>query len=498
MPTDGSASLDSTREFNMSLTESQAREITLVRVLETHDNGELWTADDAREATRVAKAGEKATFDQFIARRAKRSLSEIRKLSAYPITSLKLPRWPTYVGGLLVVIAMLIGFVTDHLVSDHRVNIVELPLVGLILWNLIIFIGIFLRWIAALAFSKPYRGGLLTELLGKWHLWEGMTVSKDTHSVTTRQWLDQFRTDWISLSARLNQVRLEMIMHMAAMSFTLGTLASLYFRGFFKEYRAGWESTFFSADSIHGIASLVLMPGAFMLNMQIPDIEHIANLRFPESSGEIARDWIHLYAASILAWVLIPRALLVISNGFSRWRLQRYFPLPLSSIYFKVLSALYREGKAKALVIPFRYDMTPQIKSNLSNLLGRVHGLTVDISIQSPVLMGEDTSDWKVALGDEKHFVVFVVFNLTATAESDTHGNLMDRVRKDVSGRTTIIPIVDISSYAESDKARHRQRQEQWRSVLDKAGFKPLFLDISRPDDEEVFNELKKGLNDHE
>lgn len=483
----------------MSLTECQARKITLVRALETRDNAGLWTADDAKEATRATKGEGKTTFDQFVARRAEQAWSEIGKLSANPITNLKVPRWPTFVGWLLVVISMLTGFVTDHLVSDHRVNIVELPLVGLIIWNLIIFLGIFVRWIAALVSSKPKRGGVLTEMLGKLHLWEGMTVSKATHpDGNACQWVDQFRTTWISLSAHLNQVRLELVMHMAAMSFTLGTLGSLYIRGFFKEYRAGWESTFFSADSIHAIASFVLMPGAFILNMQIPDVQHIAHLRFPESSGEIARDWIHLYAASILVWIIMPRALLAISNGFSRWRLHRCFPLPVANIYFKVLSAIYRDGKATALVIPFRYDMTPQIKSNLSSLLGRVHGLTVDISIQSPVLMGEDTSDWKVALGNEKNFVIFVVFNLTATAESDTHAHLMERVQKDVRGRTSIIPIVDISSYADRDKKRRRQREKQWRSILDKVGFKPLFLDLSRPDDEEVLNELKKGLNDHE
>ena len=60
----------------MSLTEFQAREITLVRVLETRVNGGLWTADDAKEVTRVTKGEGKPTFDQFVARRAEISWSE--------------------------------------------------------------------------------------------------------------------------------------------------------------------------------------------------------------------------------------------------------------------------------------------------------------------------------------------------------------------------------------------------------------------------------------
>lgn len=480
----------------MSLTEFQAREITLVRVLETRDNAGLWTADDAKEATRetMELLGAKAPFDQFVARRAECFLSKIGKHSANSTINLKVPRWPIFVARLLVVVAMVIGFIIDHLASDQRVNIVEFPLVGLILWNLLIFLGIFVRWLAALVPSGHKRGGVLTEMPGKWHLWEGMTAPNGS----ANQRIYRFREEWISLSARLNQVRLELFFHMAAMSFTFGTLGSLYVRGFFKEYRAGWESTFFSADSIHAIASFVLTPGAIILNMQIPDVQHIATLRFPESSGEIARDWIHLYAASILVWIIIPRALLAIANGYSRWRLQRSFPLPITGTYFNTLRAIRRDGKAVALAIPFRYELTQQINSNLSKLLQHIYGLTVDVSIQHPVLMGDDTSDWKAALGSDEHIAVFVIFNLTATAEPDTHGRLMKQVQKDVSGRTSIIPIVDTSCYADRDIERFRQRCNQWRSVLNEVRCKPLFLDLSKPDDEEVLKDLMKRLNDHE
>ncbi|MBV5336680.1 MAG: hypothetical protein J0653_01335, partial [Deltaproteobacteria bacterium] len=96
----------------MSLTESQAQQITLVRVLEqTHDNGHLWSAGDAKEATRATTEmlGKKSAFDQFLARRADWVLETIRKRAADPTLDLLTPRWPTVAGWMIVVVAFATG-----------------------------------------------------------------------------------------------------------------------------------------------------------------------------------------------------------------------------------------------------------------------------------------------------------------------------------------------------------------------------------------------------
>ncbi len=481
----------------MSLTESQAQEITLIRVLEqTRDNGGLWSAGDAKEATRAATEllSTKAPFDQFVARRADCALAEIGKRSSSPTIDLRTTRGPTVAGWLIVVFALATGVLTDHLASDRRLNIVEYPLVGLIVWNLVIFVGIIVRKLSSLVTPGSKPGSLLTDIVGRCRL-QGAFSER---SGNPKLWIKQFQTEWYSLSAYLNQARLELVMHSAAMLFAIGALASLYFRGLPREYRAGWESTFFSADSIHAIASAVLTPGAILLNMHIPDVQHIASLRFPESPGEIARDWIHLYAASILVWIIVPRFVLALISNLSIWRWRRSFPLPINSTYFTTLRTIRRGGNAVVLAIPFRYELTHQIRSNLSNLLERVHGLTVDISIQNPMLMGENSNDWKAALGSDEHIAVFVIFNLTATAEPDTHGQFLERIRRDIEGRAPLIAIVDTGNYADRDVDRFRQRCNQWRNVLDKIRCKPLFLNLARPDDEDVLKNLEARLNEHD
>lgn len=479
----------------MSLTEAQALEITLVRVLEqTPDNGALWTAGDAREATRASMelVPAKAPLDQFVARRAGLALTEIRKRPASPGVHSEGPHWPTRAAWLIVILALMVGFATDHLAADRRINIVEYPLVLLILWNLLIFSVMFMRWLVRIVFpGKP--GSVLGDMAGDWRL-RGVLTGEERQ---IKQWLSRFKKEWSTLSATLNRVRIEVLLHAAALFFATGALASLYVRGFFKEYRAGWESTFFSADSIHAIASFVLTPGALLLNMQIPDVQHIATLRLPEGTGEIARDWIHLYAGSILLWIILPRLLLTLSSALSLWRLRRAFPLPMQGIYFTTLRAIRRGGHASVVVIPFRYELTEQIRSNLSRLLERNYGLTVNTVIQQPVLMGENTGDWKAALTTDEHIAVFVIFNLAATAEPDTHGKLLKKILSDVGGRTPVIPIIDTESHAEGNLERFRERCNQWRVVLDETRCKPVFIDLSKPESDDVLKTLESRLNEH-
>ena len=105
--------------------------------------------------------------------------------------------------------------------------------------------------------------------------------------------------------------------------------------------------------------------------------------------------------------------------------------------------------------------------------------------------------DWQAALGNERHIAVFVIFNLAATAESDAHGELLQRIRYRVDGRIPVVPLVDTSNYVERDPDRFRERCNQWRTVLDAIGLKPLFINLASADDEAVLQDLGARLNAH-
>jgi hypothetical protein len=111
--------------------------------------------------------------------------------------------------------------------------------------------------------------------------------------------------------------------------------------------------------------------------------------------------------------------------------------------------------------------------------------------------MGEDTQDWKEALGKERHIAVFVIFNIAATAELDTHGQLLKRIQNDVHGRVPVIPIIDTGAYADRDKDRFSQRCKQWRTVLDHVRCKPLFLNLTTPDAEDIQKSLEDRFSEN-
>jgi hypothetical protein len=278
------------------------------------------------------------------------------------------------------------------------------------------------------------------------------------------------------------------------MMFTLGAVAHLIYRAAFDHYTAGWKTTLTSsidASAVHTIVSWVLAPGSYFLNRPIPDVRHIESLRMPPSLGEGAENWIWLYFASVLAWVVIPRLYLVALNGFVRWRMRRNFPLPMNGAYFTTLRAAWRGQRIGVSVVPFRYELSPALRGNLSTMLARIYGLAVDITIDQPVLMGTDGQDWKNPVKREGHVAVIVIFNLAATAEADAHGAVLQALRKAIEDGTPVVPIVDTGAYRQDDAERFRQRCNQWSQILDKMKFKPLFLDLHRAaaDDLKLLND---------
>ncbi len=171
----------------------------------------------------------------------------------------------------------------------------------------------------------------------------------------------------------------------------------------------------------------------------------------------------------------------------------------MNGAYFTTLRAAWRGQRIGVSVVPFRYELSPALRGNLSTMLARIYGLAVDITIDQPVLMGTDGKDWKNPVKREGHVAVIVIFNLAATAEADAHGAVLQALRKAIEDGTPVVPIVNTGAYRQDDAERFRQRCNQWSQILDKMKFKPLFLDLHRAaaDDLKLLNDrLNHDPND--
>ena len=486
----------------MPLTEHQAQQVTLVRILEqSQNNGSVWSASDAKEATRAAMdlVGTKGSFTEFVARRAQWALEEINRRSPDRAIQLRQPRWPMLASQLLAVFALISGVLTDVLAPDFllapkTVHVVVLPLLFLILWNVVFFVVFFVQWVLQFFRRTKNSTGPVVELLGRWRISESMGFRR----TQSRGWAESFERDWAQLAGPVNEARLKVAENLASILFTTGVLGSLLVRSIFLEYKVGWETShkWFTVQCFYCLTKVMFAPAA-LLGMPVPDAQHIANLQMPPSSGEVAGKWFVLYLVSVLAWVIIPRFYLVALNAFARWRMCRHFPLPMNGAYFTTLRAAWRGQRIGVSVVPFRYELSPALRSNLSTMLERIYGLAVDITVEQAVLMAEDGTDWKKPINREGHVAVIVIFNLAATAEADAHGALLQRLRKSVEDGTPVVPIVDTGAYRQDDPERFRQRCNQWRQILDKFKFQPLFLDLHKAAEDDL-KSLDNRLNHDE
>jgi len=385
--------------------------------------------------------------------------------------------------------ALAFGFLTDliatSLLYPGKINVIEFPLVLLIVWNLSFFVWFSVHWGLHLFRRGQQPTGPVLELFGKLRALESLGFGRKPQ----RPWIESFKHDWSRLSGPINEARLKMIASLASMLFTLGALAHLMWRAAGDHYMAVWKTTLVShidANKVHAFVNLFLAPGSFLLNRPIPNAQHIETLRMPPSTGEIAENWMWLYFGSVLAWVVIPRLYLFALNAFARWQMCRDFPLPMNGAYFTTLRAAWRGQRIGVSVIPFRYELSPALRSSLSTMLERIYGLAVDINVEQAVLMGEDATDWKKTVKHEGHVAVIVIFSLSATAEADAHGALLQRLRKSVEYGTPVVPIVDTGAYRQNDPERFRQRCNQWRQILDGIKFRPLFLDLHKAAEDDL------------
>jgi hypothetical protein len=134
-------------------------------------------------------------------------------------------------------------------------------------------------------------------------------------------------------------------------------------------------------------------------------------------------------------------------------------------MYYTALRSLRAGFQATVLTIPFRYALTSAMTYNLTQLLERAHGLSSTVTLEQAVVMGHDVNDWKSAFHSEGYIAVFVIFNLTATAEPDTHGRMMRNILKECRGRAPVIPIVDTSPYSHQDSDQHAYRHTNQNTI---------------------------------
>lgn len=481
------------------MNETAARDALLVRAYETAPGirEEIWSAADQEWASRTALAleGTQADSDAFIARRSMLAAERITQRDSKAARACQLLRWHPWAGRALLTLAFVAGLFSDMIGASQRISLLAAPALGLLAWNLSVYLLLFARYI-----TTPWQpGGPRRWSIPARFAWvaNGLWTGRRTARMPAP--LPAFASAWLNASLPLTGARVASLLHTAAALFAAGMLAGMYLRGLVLDYRAGWESTFLDAEIVHTLVKVVLGPAAALTGISLPDVASLQILRMPANPGAPAASWIHLYAVTLVLVVIAPRAMLALWHGWRAARLARRFPLPADDGYFAGLDRTRSGRSALVVVLPCGARPAPGTRDALAGLLSAALGPRTLLEVAPPVAL--DELDAFVVEDDPLPDLLILLMPLAATPEAETHGIFIDALASRVPSSIPIVVLIDESAFrarfegtGKSGAVRIEERREAWRRMLAASDRIPVFTDLAGLERDEVRDPLTDAL----
>jgi hypothetical protein len=492
------------------------RERTLTTVLlvkaveETDGEGTLLPAADRAAATREAArgradatatvgvdaaAGLSSEAQRLLGARA--DILRARLAGRFPVvdSALALLHGPWWIGTPLLLPAAAAGFALSALDGSRRINVLAFPLLGLILWSLVVYVGVAVRWIRSLD-SRETRFAPLARLLAQSGL-AGVrrVVARSTaFNVPLAAALGRFVGEWSVAVGPSLVARGSRLLHLAAAASGLGLITGFYLRGLVLDYQAGWESTFLTPEQVHSLLRVIYGPASLLTGIPVPDPAHVAAIRWPDArGGERAAPWIHLLAATALLFVVLPRLALALVTSIGVWRRSLHAPVPSTlPPYFRRVfgQAAGAPGRGIVTVVPYAYAPSTATAATLTRLLPAALGDHLAVDLRAPVRYGEE-DEFVAHLGERGGAVADVIallFTLAATPEDQNHGTVITGVRDWLARahrQAQLLVLVDEGPYAErmggpaGPGDRLPARRRAWESFVAARGLTACVLDIA-------------------
>lgn len=435
------------------MNEHIARDVVLVRAIELADQKkEVLSEDDRMYASRSARelaqwqASDKhaeVTSDDFLQQRSEQILKRLAERTPAFAGFVKRSSGLRSLAWLLPLLALVLGAALDRITDPHRVDLLSAPLLLIIVWNLLVYLGLLV------GLFVPRRQGGPSVLIRRLSVGKLAVPRKVPAALATG--MLGFLGEWSQLSARLTAARLGRTIHLGAAMFAIGAVASLYGRGLLQQYAAGWESTFLDATQVHSLLSFLFAPAIAVFQLQGFSLAEIEALRFPQTTAAAGgARWVHLYAATIFLLVVLPRLLLALGSHLRAAHLAKRFPLDLDQPYFRKLNETIGASTGGMLrVLPFSFTVDEARHRGLGQIAIMLFGEQGRMMLRPSTSYGEEPGEVlrDVDLNDPSVTMTAVLFNLTATPEKENHGAFLDYLVK--ASPRGIAVLLDESAYLE-------------------------------------------------
>lgn len=330
-------------EPSIKLAEQQARRVVLTQAIEIadfegkllsdleRDQLDLRAIETARAATGVDGIVNVALT---LSGRAEHVLEAVGKRSGTLASLQNIPVWRSWLVWGIPLVALILGVATDLIANPHRVNLLSLPILIIVLWNMAVYALLLMALLRRnLRHPDPPLTSLWRWVTGNPHLPRRLGSVRVEASA-------QFLRLWHSVTADLNGQRIRQVLHFSAAAWGAGIALSLIARGVVVEYRIGWESTWFNAEQVHSILSILLMPLAALLSLEPFTLQEVSSMKFDggtDGAADHGRRWVYLYAGLVMMLVVLPRLLLAVAAWWRVRSLSHQVSIDLRQPYFQRL-----------------------------------------------------------------------------------------------------------------------------------------------------------------
>jgi hypothetical protein len=457
----------------------QFSKILYIQALEQSDPQALYIPSSTRQlASEHAKAlssqvppSSPEGSIQFIAHRAESLWNFLS--SSYPAMTESFRGTQADIPSFMVVVpAFILGLLINGLGPSQRVNLLNFPLLLLLLWNLGIFAltlllphlrnqtsGPILRFVSA-GLAK------VAEMVRKGP-WQHVALPGSTGREWVRQSAERFMNLWWKQGHPVIVSRVRHLLHLGAAFLALGIILSMYFRGLVLDYQATWESTFLVPAHVHTVLHGLLGPAAWLLGFSFPQVEEIAQLQAPGHGS--AALWIHMWALTGFVGIVLPRLIFAWISSHTAHKAAESFMLPLDEPYYLQLLSPDRGGGTQIDIVPYSYQPSPAALEFLGKCLLDLIGNQATLHWRDPLPYGQESVPWLRATSPSQTMVL--VCSSAQTPETEVHGEIFRALQSHIEafkGQHQLLVILDQEPYRQlADSGHMRERQQTWQRLAD-------------------------------
>ena len=371
---------------------------------------------------------------------------------------------------LVAFLALCTGVMINGLGESQQVNLLNFPLLLLLLWNAGLYLFSALLYLLKPSIETTWLDTVATWLSKAAEIWAQRSWPTAHLSETSaRPWIQKatkrFMTLWWPHLRPVWTQRLRQLLHLGAACMALGILLGLYIRGLAFDYQATWESTFLSANQVQTVLHILLGPAARLLGYSFPNVSQIISLQAPQHGP--AASWIHMWAVTAIVMIVIPRSIMMLMGQRSLKQARETFVLPLDHPYFVRLLAPERGQGMKADVMSYSYQPSQETKEFLNLALLDLFGNLASIQWHQPIRFGQEYSNPAEVSSEVRMSVV--IFNAGQTPEGEVQGEWLHSIQTQMNAHrdgSRLLVLLDEEPYsATMDETRVIERRKTWQRL---------------------------------